>query len=419
VALGVLELLVIGFGAGALGAALVIALLRSDRAPDYLQSPMSLMLVLLVFTVSNHLHHEAGLLAVTVMGVALANQPWAPVRHIVEFKENLGVLLISVVFILLAARITPSDLSRLDLSAIAYLAALLLVVRPVSVLISTLATPLRSPERLFIAWIAPRGIVAAAVASIFALRLEQIGHPQAGQLVPLVFAVIISTVTLHSLSARPFARALGILQGRPQGLLIVGAHRWARELAALLKSEGFAAVLVDSNRAHVAAARLQGLDAHHANILAEDLPESLDLDGIGRLAALTPNAGVNSLAALHFADVFGRSQVYQLVPEPDDRPGAREPAARHLRGRLLFGEDMTFAHITERLGAGAGLKATNLTDEFDMDALRAVHGPSAKVLFVIDDKSRLTIPTVAKPISPGSGQRVIALVDTELGEDQS
>ena len=205
-------------------------------------------------------------------------------------------------------------------------------------------------------WLAPRGIVAAAVASMFSLRLEKAGFEQAGRIVPITFLVIVATVAVYGLTARPLAQILKLAEGRPQGFLILGAHSWCRALAEGLQSLGFRVALIDRNRHKVRQARMAGLNAWHGNAVREDA-EHIDLSGLGRFLAMSGNDEANSLACLNFREFFGRAAVYQLVPRAESRSGT----ARHLRGRLLFGDEATFDNLEARFKAGAKIKVTKLT----------------------------------------------------------
>ncbi|UCG86557.1 MAG: sodium:proton antiporter, partial [Gemmatimonadota bacterium] len=307
----VLTALAAGTILGLAGAALLVVALRRYWIPDFLQNPGALAVALAVFATANLLQEESGLLAVTVMGSALASQKLVSVRHIVEFKENLRVLLISILFIVLAARIPVSALLETSVSGLLFLGGLIVLVRPAAVALATLRTRLNWRERCFLGFMAPRGIVAAAVSSIFALELVQSGHQSAEQLIPITFLVIVGTVLVYGVAAAPVARWLRVASPDPQGLLIVGADPWIRSVAELLQREGVEVLLVDSNWAHVAAARQSGLRAQYGNVLDEQAMDALDLDGIGGLLAVTSNDEVNALAALHFGEVFGRARVYQ------------------------------------------------------------------------------------------------------------
>ncbi len=185
-ALGVVKALVAGGALGLAGVGLIVLLLKRYWVPDFLQSAVTLAVVMLVFSLSDLVLSESGLLAVTVMGSALASQKVVTVRHIVEFKENLRVLLISALFVILAARLPIRDPAYTDPGSLLFFASLVLIVRPASVALATFGTFLSWRERVFLAFMAPRGIVAAAVASIFSLKLIAMGYPGAEKLAPVV-----------------------------------------------------------------------------------------------------------------------------------------------------------------------------------------------------------------------------------------
>ncbi|MEE9534039.1 MAG: cation:proton antiporter [Acidimicrobiia bacterium] len=409
-ALGVVKALGAGGALGLAGAGLIVLLLKRYWVPDFLQSPVTLAVVMVVFSLSDLVLSESGLLAVTVMGSALASQNVVTVRHIVEFKENLRVLLISALFVILAARLPISDPAYSDPGSLLFLAALILVVRPASVALSTIGTFLTWRERVFLGFMAPRGIVAAAVASIFSLELMELGYPGAEKLAPVMFLVIVGTVALYGLGAGRVARWLGVATPNPQGMLLLGASGWVRAVAQALKAEGVEVTLVDANRKNVAQARHDGLDAKYENILAEYAFEDLELDGIGRFLALTPNDEVNSLATVHASDVFERSNVYQLPPEGADKGGRLTEMPAHLRGRILFDTVATHAEITKRFAQGATIKRTGLTDEFGFDGFIEHYRGAALPLFVVTEAGKVRVLEAQGKVPVKAGQTLISLV---------
>ncbi|MHC4931551.1 MAG: cation:proton antiporter [Planctomycetota bacterium] len=406
IAVGIAKTLLIGGGLGLAMGWLLTAVLKRYWIPDHLHSPVALAAALGGFVLANGFQHESGLLAVTFMGVFLANQKSVSVRHILEFKENVRVIVISALFVILAARLRLSDLGGINAVGIAaLLAALVLVIRPLCVLASTAGSATTRKERVFLASMAPRGIVAAAVASVFALRLEE-----AQILVPVVFLVILGTVVIYGFGAGPLARKLGLATSRPQGFLVLGAHSWARELAVALRDQGLQVLMVDTNAGNVSQARMAGLTVHHGNLLAEDADDRLELRGIGRLIALTPNDEVNALSAIHYVPLFGRREVYQLATARDE-PGKREEVSRHLRGRHLFGEQWTYREISRRFDEGARIKATSLTEQFDFESWREQHGEHALPLLTIDGGGFVLLATVDQPLAPEPSQTLVALVE--------
>ncbi len=408
--LGVVKALGAGGALGLAGAGLIVLLLKRYWVPDFLQSPVTLAVVMVVFSLADLVLSESGLLAVTVMGSALASQNVVTVRHIVEFKENLRVLLISALFVILAARLPISDPAYSDPGSLLFLAVLILVVRPASVALSTIGTFLTWRERIFLGFMAPRGIVAAAIASIFSLELMELGYPGAEKLAPVMFLVIVGTVALYGLGAGRVARWLGVATPNPQGMLLLGASGWVRAVAQALKAEGVDVTLVDSNRKNVAQARQDGLEAKCDNILAEYAFEDLELDGIGRFLALTPNDEVNSLATVHASDIFERSNVYQLAPEGADEGGRLTEMPAHLQGRILFDAVATYAEITKRFAQGATIKRTGLTDEFGFDEFVEHYRGAALPLFVVTEAGKLRVLEAQRKVPVKAGQTIISLV---------
>ncbi len=406
--ISLLQIVIIGAALGWAGARGLAYLLKHYLIPDHLQNAFTLMAVIVVFALSNLLASESGLLAATIMGMALANQNAVAIKHIIEFKEDLGVLLTSSIFVLLAARLQLGDILGLGWPGLLFLAAIILLARPLSVFFSTLGSSLNLAEKGFLAWMAPRGIVAASVASIFAIELAHVGFPHADILVSLTFLVIIGTVLVYGLSAGPLARRLGLAQANPQGALLVGAHRGARRLAKSLQDAGFKAVLIDTNPRNCTLAQAEELQAYCGNILFEEFVEEIDLGGVGKLLALTSNDEVNTLACLHMADIFGRANVYQLPPQSIEGQRA-DGLPDFLVGRLLFGPDMTYRKLNERFNAGWTLEIIEMAEAFDPDALAERAADALIPMFVIRDRL-LKVITATESYAPQPGDRLIALV---------
>jgi len=409
VILVIVRTVVSGIIIGLAGGILLAQMLKRYWIPDFLQNPFSIMLVLGNFTLSNYFQHESGLLSVTVMGMYLANQKHVDVHHIIEFKENLRVLLISALFILLSARIEIEQFTDLPWTSVFFVLALLFVIRPASVFLSTAGTGLKKEEKLFLSWLAPRGIVAAAVSSVFALSLTEAGYEGAEQLVPITFLVIISTVLVYGLSAGKVARSLNLAEPVPTGILIIGAHRWARSMAKLFHDEGIKVVVADTNWAYISAAKMSGLNAYFGNVLSEHADEELDLSGIGLCMALTANDEVNTLISLHFGKTLGRDKVYQLPPEPDQIKD-RAVLSDSLRGRSLFSESITYKAITRMFIQGAIVKKTLITEEFSYSQYMEFYGNKAVTLGMISSSGSPIPFTIADPPTPQAGNTVISLV---------
>jgi NhaP-type Na+/H+ or K+/H+ antiporter len=393
VAIALVKTLVVGVGLGYVLAKVTEYLMAEHLLPDFLESMFFLALVGVAFAGSNYLQHESGLVTVTVLGIALANQKKVSVRHILEFKENLRVLIISLLFLMLSGRIGLDEIQAVWQKGLFFLAALILVVRPSSIFLGNLGTKSTTfKEQLFLSLLAPRGIVAAAVTSVFALELVHAAEHnpgnevfaeialQAGELVPLVFFVILGTVTFYGLLAAPLARKLGLSDSNPTGVLFAGADEWTRVVAKGLMKEGHQVLLLDTRFENISAARLEGLRAVRANILSEYAEEELDFSGLGHLVAATPNNEVNSLAAREFQHRFGKANVWQLTPK-DASDHHSKAVASHMRGRFCFLGGPRFSELRAMVRRGGEMKASKLTDVFTLEGFRTIHGDDAMILF--------------------------------------
>lgn len=413
---GIFKTVFFGTLVGLAGAAVVYWLLRHYLLPDYLQNPVNLMFVILAFGLSDMLQHESGLLATTVMGIALANQKSARIHHIVEFKENLRVLLLSALFILLAARVELSQLMAvLDWRILAFLAILILAARPLSVYLSTIGSKLNFREKLFLSWMAPRGVVAASISSLFALGLVENGYPEAEQIIPIVLVVIITTVAIYGLTASRVAAWLKVKKPTPRGFLIIGAHPWARILGKFLKQENFNVVLADSNWTNINKARKDGLQTYYGNVLGENATEDLNLDGIGKLLTLTPNDEVNSLAVIRYSSLFGSSEVFQLPASTQTHLRDRE-MPDNLSGRFLFNENVTFDKIDELTDEGYRFKLITVKEDFTQEKFEEVFTAYHIPLILITDNREAIPYTVDNVPLPQEGYKIICLVNPEYEE---
>ena len=404
-----LKTVVIGTVLGIAGGALMSLALKKFWVPDQLHGVMALAIGLILFAVSNRFAHESGLITVTIMGLWLTNQKHLVIEHIIEFQENLRTLLIGCLFVVLGSRVNLEDIYAIGLPGIGFLIVLILLIRPISVFGSLLGSPLDKNEQGFIAALAPRGIVAAAVSSVFALEMERLGVPGAGQLATVTFLVIVGTVAIYGLAASPIARWLGLANQSINGVLIAGADQWVRDFATELKSAGVSVLLVDTNYNKISKARVAGLDAECANILNEHVVEDLPLAGIGRLLAMTQNDEVNSLAVRECTHMFERSQVYQLTFNRENSHH-RRGLTKNLMGRELFGKANTFTEMRELHAAGAKFKATALSEEFTYEDFVQQYDNGAILLCAVGEDGALHLDTVDNPLVPKAGQKIITLI---------
>ena len=336
---------VIGVGAGAATA----VVLRRYLVPDFLVHVLTLVTVVCAFVLAETLQHESGLLAVTIMGVWLANARGLHVHEILHFKEDLSVLLISTLFILLASRVDIGIIPQYWWQILLLLAATQFLIRPLNAYICTMRSGLSAGERAFIGWLSPRGIVAAAVSSVFFLRLQEVGMPMADLLVPLTFSIIIGTVVFQSLTAKALADKLGISNPLPNGVLFVGANDIGLKLATALRQHSIKVMLTDTSWRNVRSARQSGFEAYHGNATSGHAAENLDLQGIGKMIAVSSSRDTNALAGMHFRQEFGSSAVFTLEGASDDQAYERFDTANRNRANPLFDPSLSHSGLSKLL----------------------------------------------------------------------
>ncbi|MFD2822560.1 cation:proton antiporter [Lacinutrix iliipiscaria] len=301
--------------------------------PHYLLNVVSLSTVLLVFVESEVFAHESGLLAVVVMGMVLGNGKLENIKELLYFKESLSVLLISILFILLAANINIDDLLLLySWKTAALFAIVVFIIRPLAVFLSTAGSKLKLNEKLFISWVGPRGIVAAGIASLFGSKLIKMGVSGAEYITPLVFMIVLGTVLLNATTARLFAKIVGVFLTKSEGILIIGASKISRLLGHYLESNGRHVVLIDSNQGNIAKAKELGLEAFDTNIYSDTLTDNIELNDVGYLMALTGNSDINKYAIDKFSEQFGENGSFRLVSSEemlDDNNNPQEGLFSH------------------------------------------------------------------------------------------
>ena len=375
--------------------------------PEYLKVPVLFTVVIGVFVISNLIEHEAGLVAVTVMGVALANMNVSSLRSIHPFKENIAVLLVSGIFILLSSSLRMEDLVYLGTTWRfgAFLLALLFLVRPATVLISLLGSSVPWNERLFLAWIAPRGIVLVAISGLFALRLGELGFTGGELLIGLSFAVVVATVVAHGFTIDLVAKLLGVKGATRPGLLIVGSNRWTIALAKQLQGLEAPVMIVDSSWQRLKEARKQGVPTYHGEILNEATEHNLDLTPFQSLLAATDNEAYNALVCNEFAHEIGRDKVYQLGEDADEEDHRSLPES--LRGRAVFSAGHGVEDVQRLEAQGWTFRKTKLSEKFDFEDALAKLPEGTERLLVIREGGNIRFFTHAATPEPRDGDIVI------------
>ncbi|MFW2350295.1 cation:proton antiporter [Qipengyuania sp.] len=373
--------------------------------PEFLKVPVLLTAVIVVFVLSNQIEHEAGLVAVTVMGVALANMNVSSLRSIHPFKQNIAVLLISGIFILLSASLQFEELAYLNWNFALFLLALLFLVRPATILLSLLGSSVPWNERLFLGWIAPRGIVLVAISGLFALRLEDIGYDGTA-LIGLSFAVVVATIVAHGFTIDLVARLLKIKGSNRPGILIVGSTPWTISLALMMQELKAPVMIVDSSWQRLALARQKGLPFYHGEILNEATEHNLDLAPYAVLVAATENEAYNALVCNEFAYEIGRDTVFQLGDAVDDDDRHALPSS--IRGRALFESGFGVEDVNERLSRGWVFRKTKLSEEFDFEAARQRLPEGASLLLLLRENGTIRFFTHAARPEPRAGDVIVS-----------
>ena len=405
----IVKVVLVGSLTGFLAAWILLQLLHYEIIPEFLQNPSTLMILITTFTLTNEIQQEAGLLTATVMGLDMANQKRVAINKITEFKETLQILLIASLFVLLSARSDIEVLTNIDMRIVYFVLAVIFVARPVSVFLSAIGTKLNWRELVFLSTIAPRGIVAAAVSSLLALELSQAGYHQSDFLVSIIFIVIVVTGITSTAFSKPLAYFLGLHVDEPRGLLFLGAHTWACELAKVLKECDIPVQLVDTNPQNAYLARMDKLHVHYLNILEEGALLRIDMSQVGALLTFTSNDEVNSLAALSFQEVLGKKNIYQLQAYPlDAKENQKVSAHKNLRGKQLFSEELSYTQITDFYLKGWRFHATRITDDFSYRNLMRYYSNNIYPLMIIGDGAVQIYDVQNRPV-PQAGQHLISL----------
>jgi len=408
--------LVIAYGSSKL----LLLFTRKYWIPDYLHGVVFLAVALGTFGISNLIQHESGLLTVTVLGILLVNQKEVSIHHIIEFKEHLGVFLISSLFIVLGSNFDLAQIPEVGWQGLGFLAVMIIFVRPASVFLSTIKSDLSFKEKIFLSFLAPRGIVAAAVASVFALELGHVGGMDQAivdKIVPLTFILIVGTVAVYGLGAAPLARLLGLSETNPQGILFAGADQWTRDLAVALQQTGHNVLMLDTSFNNWSQCRMVGLPAECASVLSDYVQEELDLSGIGRVMAVTPNDEVNALTMQEFSSIFGRQNIYRIPPW-DYKKGRRSSEGGHAAGRWVCHPRVTHNLMRQQVRDGGTFKVTRISDEFTYEQFIERNGANCILFFTVDTNDNLNINTTEDPLKVKAGDTIVAFVPgSELGFD--
>ncbi len=412
-------LLSIGIGAsfGLAGAVLVLAWMAWFK-PNQSQAVIgTLMFVVAMVVGADLLRDDTGLITGLVMGMILSNRPRGieprglaieSAKLVRDWRERIATLttfLIGMLFIILSAQVSPHDIVEIGWVSLAFIAVLVLVGRPLAVALSTLGSALQIRERAFIAWMAPRGIVAAATSSTFALGLSNAGISGAEKLVPITFIVIVATALIYGLSGAPVARALGVAKTGPGGVLLIGATTVGRAIGRALKAQGLTVVLWTGNDERARAAKADGLIVYVGDPTADataGVPS--ELDELKFALAVGDDEGLDAMFATDLSEYFGRERVFQL-PVKEGRT-----ADYYTRSQVLFDSSANHDMLAARIEAGAEITivAAPATEETDIGNLL---GAAGIPMFVYTPGKQLQVLAAGDRPTLKPGQELIGLID--------
>ncbi|KJZ20281.1 cation:proton antiporter [Loktanella sp. S4079] len=401
--------------ASILGVAAGFGLARAFKrgwVPEYMKVPVLFALLLGIFAASDYVLHESGLLAVTIMGIVIANANLPSYEELRRFKEHATVLLVSGVFILLAASLDFGALRQLDLRALTFVLAVVLLARPITVLVSLLGSGVPIKEQILVAFTGPRGVVLVAVAGLFGDRLIGLGFEDAPLIGPLAFVLVAFTVVLHGFTLAPFARWLGLTGADVPGVVVIGGSPWTTAFAEALKKAEVPVLMTDPNFGNLRAARSAGIPTFSGDILSEAAEQRLELISYATLVAATDNDAYNTLVATDLAPEFGRDSVFQVMRAKND--SARHQLPRTLGGRK-FGVEETHAGLNQMIADGWTFRITRLTEEYTQEDWRAKR-PGAHLFARIGTNGAIKLIRKDEEIKGAPGVRIIAL--RPPGEDE-
>jgi NhaP-type Na+/H+ or K+/H+ antiporter len=382
--LGLVTSLILGVGIGFI----IAEAFKKGKVPEHLKSPLILITIFLVYSLANLVQNEAGLMATTILGITLANQKLNSLGELRRFKEYVTILLVSTLFIILTAEIEPEILLKLGWKSWLFLFLIIFVFRPLTIYLSTIKTDINGNERLLLAWIAPRGIVAAAVAGLFSPQLIEKGYAGAELLLPLVFTLIVLTVILHGFSIGWLAKKLDLASIHPDGLMLIGVSPWSIALADELQKNEISVLLVDKNWENLKPARMQNIPTFCGEILAERTEEVLELSHITKLLALTSNKSYNTLVCSQFAPELGQNNIYE-IGWYEVKENEKKIPSQALRGNTLFDEKLYYSDFMTKFSKGWEFQTTLLSEEFTYENAIRKYPKDSLVIAVITKTERI------------------------------
>ncbi|RLL42829.1 sodium:proton antiporter [Oceanobacillus piezotolerans] len=383
---------------------------ETGHVPEFLKSPFVVVVVIFCFTLADTVMHETGLLAVTAMGITLANMGISSISDMRHFKENISVLLISTIFIMLTASLEVETLLEIfSPNIIGYVLLMMFLVRPLSIFLSTIGTGLSFNEKALVGWIAPRGIVALTVSGYFAAILLDAGYEDAQILTSLTFALVFITVLAHGFSIGWLARKLDLSSEGNPGALIIGSNPFTARLAQSLNESNIPVIIVDSAWENLSHARKAAVPFYHGDMLSEQTEHMLDTIPYDYLLAITDDDAYNSLACTTFLPEYGRTNVFKISPYTHYKDGYSSGVVSKVGGRILFDKKFSLDILNEKLDAGFVLRQTTLTEKYGLKQYLDDKDESTVFLYLITSAGVLKFFSEEMRTVPSVGDKIVSL----------
>jgi NhaP-type Na+/H+ or K+/H+ antiporter len=377
--------------------------------PEYLKQPITFALVLGVYELANLVQPQAGLLAVTLMGITLGNLGLAVVEDMRRFKEYISILMLAIIFILLSAKLHPQALMQLNWAIWLIVPILLFIVRPLIILLVMPGSALNWRERMVAAWAAPRGVVAAATGGVLAPPLIAAGYDSAGALEPLMFALVFVSVVLQGSTLAWVARRLGEAAHSRQRILIIGASPWSSAFAKAVMEAGGDVLVVDNIWHRLRAPRLAGVPVFYGEILSDKAEATLELTDVGTLLAATPNDAYNALVCASFAPELGRENVFQLPMHSGEESDPRG-VTRTRRGQIAFSEKARYEVLYQNIVRQWRFQKTPFSENFNyMNFKQQASEEAIPMLFRRADGT-VRLLAVGNNFEPKAGDTLLSFV---------
>ncbi|MCG3087076.1 cation:proton antiporter [Sporosarcina cyprini] len=374
--------------------------------PEFLKAPILFVVVLFTFVFSDEIMHETGLLAVTAMGMTMANLRMTTLNDVRHFKENISVLLISGIFVMLTASLDSRILvDILNPHILLYVAAMLFVVRPLSIWVSTIGTELSWKERTLVGWIAPRGIVALTVSGYFATILVDNGYKDAEMLTALTFALVLSTVVLHGFSIGWLARKLNLTTTDETGVLLVGGSKFASAFAKSIQDNGHEVLILDQSWEALAEARKRSIPNYVGDILTEQIEYHIDLTPFRYMVAMTESDTYNAHVCADFAPDLGRQHLFQTAFHAGNESSSLSISG----GQTLFSPPVSIYELDERVNEGHLIRKTLITKQYSYTQYLRERDDTSILLYILRSDGNVEFFTAKRELQAAAGDSVLAL----------